>query len=38
MATAIEAPRQALEIPQHGLPACALFGPAGSQLMVASQR
>jgi hypothetical protein len=35
MATATEAPRQALAILQYGLLACALFGLAGSLVMAA---
>jgi hypothetical protein len=38
MTTATEAPRQALAILQYGLLACALFGLAGSLVMVASQK
>jgi hypothetical protein len=38
MATATEAPRQALAILQYGLLACALFGLAGSLVMVASRK
>ena len=38
MATATEAPRQALAILQYGLLACALFGIIGSLLMAASRK
>jgi hypothetical protein len=38
MATATEAPRQALAILQYGLLACALLGLLGSLVMAASQK
>ena len=38
MATATEAPRQALAILQYGLLACALFGLVGSLVMAASRK
>jgi hypothetical protein len=38
MATATEAPRQAVAILQYALLACALFGLAGSLVMAASQK
>jgi hypothetical protein len=38
ISTATEAPRQALAILQYGLLACALFGLAGSLVIVASRK
>jgi hypothetical protein len=38
IATATEAPRQALAILQYGLLACALFGLVGSLVMAALQK
>ncbi|MEH2589675.1 hypothetical protein [Bradyrhizobium sp. AZCC 1721] len=38
MATATEAPRQALAILQYGLLACALIGVVGSLVMLASEK
>ena len=38
MATATEAPGQALAILQYGLPACALIGLVGSLAMLASEK